>query len=317
MNRSLKATLLAASLMMFGACGSDYNNDTAQAETDETTVVSLDKVEGICEKGPFLKGSEVVIYELDPVTMEKTGKSSRTTIFNDQGEFQYDETKLDGSIVLIETTGYYIDDVTGKKSKDKATVYSVADLRANSYVNVNFMTTFEYKRIIHLVKEEKMSFAKAQKQASEEVLKALKAKGDFKDVENNSLFGDSEESAYLLGMSVVLQIIGEGGDINELFESVANDIEKDGTLDDVDLSKEFAKSLDGLDLEEVRKTLEKMGEVPDFEKFVCSFAGDDADKMQGCPEDSGAPAAPANGNCPAKGEKGYKSNWELLNPDID
>ncbi|MCF0224682.1 MAG: hypothetical protein HUK20_10470, partial [Fibrobacter sp.] len=294
MKLSLKTVILTASLLVLGACGNGYDGDSARGYTEETQGIALDTIKGVCEKGPFLKGSKVVLYELDSATMEKTGKAFSTTVINDKGEFLFENVTTASTVVLFEGTGYYIDDVTGKKSKDKATIYSLVDLQTTSYVNVNFMTTFEYKRIIYLMKEEKMSFDEAQKQASEEVLEALKAKGDFKDVENNSIFGDSDESAYLFAMSVVLQVIGLGGDINELLESVADDIEKDGTLDDVDLSKEFAKSLDGLDLEEVRKAFEKVGDVPDFEKFVCSFAGDDAKNVQGCPEYSSSSTEPSS-----------------------
>ncbi|MCF0222308.1 MAG: hypothetical protein HUK19_08445 [Fibrobacter sp.] len=296
MRKSIKSAVITSSLLLFGACSENIGDDdnvvrtNNKGLTEETQGIAREKIDGLCEKGPFLKGSEVYLYELDSTTLEKTGKKFKSTIASDKGDFSFKDVEMGSRYALFEGSGYYTNDVTGKKSKDKASMYGIFDLKKAEFINVNFMTVFEYKRIMYLMTEKEMDFEKAKKQAEKEVLEALEAKGDFKDLANNSIFGDSDESAYLFAMSLVLQIVGEGGDINKLLESVTDDIEKDGKLDDVNLAEEFKKNLDSLDLEEVRKTFEKLdvGDVPDFEKFVCSVAGEDAEKVNGCDEEKTA-----------------------------
>ena len=55
------------------------------SEKDENSG-SVNNVGGIIEKGPFLTGSKVILYELDE-TLNQTGKNFKTETINDKGEF--------------------------------------------------------------------------------------------------------------------------------------------------------------------------------------------------------------------------------------
>lgn len=281
MKTSFKKIMVASSMLLIGACS---EIDTSRGYTEEPAGIADAKIKGLCEKGPLKEGSKVYLYELDSETSEKTGKNFETNVVSDKGDFLFKEVSLKNPVALFEGNGYYTDDITGKKSEQKATLYALADLSKNDFVNMNLLTTFEYKRILYLMNEKSMGFEKAQTKASEEVLAAFKTVGDFDNMENSSIFGNSDESAYLFAISVLLETVVGNDNINDFIEEICNDLEKDGALDEVDLFGSFRKNLDSLNLKEIRKNLERldMGKVPEFEKFVCFFAGKDSSKVEGC-----------------------------------
>ena len=71
---------------MLVACGDD---STSAKDTDQPEVVAVNNktVSGVSQKGPFVTGSAVKLYELDGTTYAQTGKSFTGKIASDDGKF--------------------------------------------------------------------------------------------------------------------------------------------------------------------------------------------------------------------------------------
>ena len=103
-NMKTKSLILFCSLALqitFTACSSDQNDE------DEIKPVVKTEVSGNIEKGPFVQGSKVTLYELD-ANLSQTGKTFRTQTNNDLGAFTFDTPmQLNSQYVELETSGYF------------------------------------------------------------------------------------------------------------------------------------------------------------------------------------------------------------------
>ena len=92
--------LVFALVAMLASCGSEEGGG-GSAPTEKTTV------DGIVEKGPFVQGSKVTLYDLDD-DMTQTGLQFVTTTSNDLGNFAFNSPiKLSGHYAELETSGYF------------------------------------------------------------------------------------------------------------------------------------------------------------------------------------------------------------------
>ena len=68
-------------------------NLTACSSNDEKEddFTAKGQITGKLEKGPFLQGSKVILYELNN-NLSQTGKSYKTNTTNDLGEFSFDSS---------------------------------------------------------------------------------------------------------------------------------------------------------------------------------------------------------------------------------
>ena len=62
-------------------------------------------------------GTSVTIQELDGQTLDQTGKSFKSSIKNDMGEFTVKGVNLVSQYALLEVNGYYRNEVTGQNAK--------------------------------------------------------------------------------------------------------------------------------------------------------------------------------------------------------
>jgi len=118
---------------------------------------------GVAQKGPLIKGSTVTAQELD-ANLSPTGKQYSYQTNSDLGTFSPTSTFGSQYIGLI-ATGYYFDEVQNTVSNGPITLNGYSDLSAESFLNVNLMTTLAYQRIQHLVTSSNMTFAAATTQA--------------------------------------------------------------------------------------------------------------------------------------------------------
>jgi len=204
----MKKIILAASaaIVMFACSGDRVGPNTEVTGSENgTKAVQKEKIYGVAQKGPFVNG-KVVIYELDD-KYEKTGKTFKGTT-NDKGYFGIDITggKLASPYIIIEASGKYVNEVTGKTTSDAITLKSVADVSNKENVNVNVLTDLESDKVIKLAKEGK-SFDDAKSQAQGEVFKALgiSESSVTRNSEDIALFGGNSSDSVLLVVSVSLQ----------------------------------------------------------------------------------------------------------------
>ena len=165
---------------MFWACtSSNDDGGFAGGTTEDAGIIADLNVAGVTQKGPFVTGSRVVVHGIDCKTMEMTNEIFEGAVKNDKGDFGVEDVNLSATCALFEVTGYYFNEVTGKKSAGEMTLHALSDLKDRNHVNINMLTELEYKRVMNLVAEEKMSFADAKKRAEKEVLAAFNVNGDY------------------------------------------------------------------------------------------------------------------------------------------
>lgn len=275
MKFSLRLSFVLSLLLGFVACSD--GDKTAGGSEDTNGVAIIDKtVSGVSQKGPFVKGSSVKLYELNGKSLRQTGKSFTGKITSDKGEFKIPSVNLASQYALFEATGYYRDEVSGQKSSGTITLNALTDLKDRKNVNVNLLTHLEYERVLKLV-EDGSSVFEAKEQAETEIFEAFGIEGDFEKSEDLSIFNDGEGDAALLAFSVLMLSNLSEAELTERLTNFALDVAEDGQWDD---STEIVKIADWArnqtlfeGLFYIRQNVLdwNMGEVADFEKYVKRF----------------------------------------------
>ena len=273
-------SLLLLSFALFSACSDDKVAGGSSDDAGIYAVKDLD-VAGVSQKGPFVKGSAVTVQGIDCKTMELTDEIFEGTVKSDKGDFGVDDVNLSASCALFEVTGYYFNEVTGKKSADKVTLHALSDLSDRKHVNINMLTELEYKRVMNLVSEEKMSFADAKKQAEKEVLASFNVNGDYALSEDLNIFEKGDGNAALLAVSVLVQVSGDSSknvDVAERVDNFSTVIAENGSLDNsakTEMADWAATAESNGQIAMIRRNLENLGyaeEIASFENVVEEFA---------------------------------------------
>lgn len=270
--------LIGIFTFLLAACGDDSKAAGGTEEDSAITAIKDKTVSGVSQKGPFVKGASVTVYELDGKSLSQTGRSYEGKIKNERGEFSVDVVKLESQYALLKADGYYRNEITGEKSNSTVTLYAMTNLSDRNEVNVNLLTHLEYERSRYLVKYEKMGVGKAKLQAESEVLKSFGIEDEFENSENLNIFGEDDGSAALLAVSVLMQGDLKEADFTERLTEYADDIEEDGVWDDKKTATKIAdwaaeKSLNG-GLTTIRDNIagwELSADVPAFEKYVNNY----------------------------------------------
>ena len=272
--------LAFAFLSMFSACSDDKVAGGSSDDAGIYAVKDLD-VAGVSQKGPFVKGSAVTVQGIDCQTMELTGEIFEGTVKSDKGDFGVDDVNLSATCALFEVTGYYFNEVTGKKSANEVTLHALSDLSDRKHVNINMLTELEYKRVMNLVSEEKMSFADAKKQAEKEVLASFNVNGDYALSEDLNIFENGDGNAALLAVSVLVQVSGDSSknvDVAERVDNFGTTIAENGALGDsakTEMADWAATAESNGQMAMIRRNLENLGyaeEIASFENVVEEFA---------------------------------------------
>ena len=228
-------------------------------------------ISGVAQKGPFLAQSAVKIYELDPKTLAKTGKVfSGEVDSSGDGRFKVPNVELSSPYALFEVKGKFRNEVTGEMSSNDITLHALVNLEDRKEVNINLLTHLTYERILYLFGTG-VDFAKAKKQAETEISKAFYLGDEFENFEDMNIFGDGEESAALLAVSVLV-LDGAGKALTEFLDAFVDDFRKDGSWDDkiTRYNVETRVEYMGDDVERIRNNIVdwKVGSVPKFGKYI-------------------------------------------------
>ncbi|MCL4101510.1 hypothetical protein [Fibrobacter sp. HC4] len=245
-------------------------------EQPDVVKVKDKSIAGVSQKGPFVTGSAVKLYELDGETYAQTGKSFTGKITSDNGEFGVSSVTLASQYALLEASGYYRNEVSGKKSGGTITLNALTDLSDREKVNINLLTHLEYERALYLVGTG-VNVPAAKKQAEAEIFNAFGIQGDFANSEDLNIFSKGEGNAALLAFSILMQGDRSEAELTELLTKFATDIEKDGEWNDASTKAKIAdwaneQDLNG-NLSLIRFNINTwgLGSVPDFEKYVRNF----------------------------------------------
>lgn len=274
-----KSGFVSAFAMMSFLAGCSGDNVAGGASGDAGIVAVKDwEVAGVSQKGPFVTGSAVTVQELDGITLKQTGKSFKGSIKSDKGDFAIKDINLQSQYAILEASGYYRDEVSGKKSSGTVTLRAFTDLSNRKTVNINLLTHLEYERVMYLVTEKKKSIADAKAQADEEILAAFGIEGDFGKSEDLNIFESGDGNAALLAVSVLMQSDVDVAGLTERMGEFSIALAEGGGWDDADTKTAIADWACDVDLKgtlaNVRKNVESWkyaDTVPAFEKFVTNF----------------------------------------------
>ena len=281
MKYKLFASLFAIVLSTaFISCSSDDNGESPKT-------VEKSNVSGNIEKGPFVQGSKVTLYELE-ANLSQTGKSFKTQTSSDLGAFTFDSPiQLNSQFVELETSGYFYNEVKGELSTSQITLNALSNVANRSSVNVNLLTHLEYGRVKKLVRDG-MDFTSAKKQAEKELLTCFAITDEISMPEGVSITDNNKNSAILLAISTVMLYNRSEAEFTEFISKFSSDFADNGLIDNATIRDDIKK---GQEDAHPSKVIERMKEFyankgvtiqcDDFSKYI-DFNGDgvidDSDK---------------------------------------
>ena len=273
-------------VVLNGSDGKDAVLPQDSLEVDsEKIAISLDSLVGVTQKGPFLKGSTVYLYELsDGRTLKQTNGNFTSNIMRDDGRYKFTARDLVSQYAMVVVDGYYRNEVTGKTSDAPIRLKAITDMRKRNSVNVNILTQLEFDRVYHLVTRgdkdgKKQTVKQAKRQAQREIMSIFNITLDEDtDAEDMDVFGSSEADAALLAISVLLQGDRGESEMMALLSEISNDMADDGEWNaekHADSIKAFiADWAFGQNLSKFRENVKAWGlggEVGDCEKYINNF----------------------------------------------
>ena len=248
----------------------DLERQAAQqsSSSSASAVISKEGISGVSQKGPFVQGTDIILWELDS-NLVQTGKSFNATT-DGGGNFEIRGIELVSPYVRIRADGFYRNEVSGSETKgQKITLYAIADVSSKSGVNVNILTHLEHLRVEKLAGEGK-SFSDAKSQAQGEILAVFSIDADLLGSDDLSIFGSSDGSAALLAISILLQGNRSVQELSELLDDISRSIESSGSYESAALKSDFSSWASSVDLSAIRSNILGwgLGNVPAFEKYI-------------------------------------------------
>jgi len=217
-----KLTLAALALALAFTFSCSDDKDDASAPVNMT--VRKEKRSGVSQKGPFVEGSTVTLYELNAY-LQKTGRTFPGTT-DDNGYFEIEVNDLlASSNIILEVNGKYKNEVEGgEESTEPITLKAIADVRNKNTVNINALTDIEYEEVLAGLAQGK-TFEDAKTNAQRKVLHLYGIKGSSKPSEDLTL-ADVELFnvsfillAYSKNTDELISLLEEAGRINSKVEN--------------------------------------------------------------------------------------------------
>ena len=265
----MKKSLILQSLVLIViavSCENESKND-----------LSLEKVSGYVQKGPYLNGTSITISELS-TDLTPTGKNFPSQILDNKGTFEIKNINLSSQYVELIADGFYFNEVTNSNSTAQLTLYALSDITNKASLNVNVLSDLEKSRIEYLVTNG-IAFSEAKRQAQTEILKIFGVqKADMGESELLDITKAGDENGILLAISVILQGSLTVSELSELIANISTDIREDGVLNSQTLGLILVNNAKALKIDKIRENLENryesLGEtitIPNFEKYVNQF----------------------------------------------
>lgn len=266
--RKIHLSLVFLFLLFISAC---------EKEGDQAQPLSLEKVNGFVQKGPYLNGTSIAISELTD-DLAPTGKIFSSQISDNKGSFEIKNVELSSQYVELKADGFYFNEVSNQNSAAQLTLFALSDLEAKSSLNVNVLSNLEKSRVNYLISKGR-DFTNAKNQAQDEILSIFEIdKDDMGESESLDIAASGDDNAILLAISVILQGYLPVSDLSELLANISTDIMDDGELNSQSLGSALINNAITIKPEEIRANLEARYEllgmdvvIPDFEKYVNLF----------------------------------------------
>lgn len=266
----MKNCLLISILLLtvFSGCKKDSKTPTE---------VNRDKISGYVQKGPFINGTSISIYELND-DLSQTGKTYNTQIVDNNGSFGFSNVELTSRFVSLKADGFYFNEISGEQSKSQITLYALSDISDRSTINVNILSHLEKSRVEYLMSKG-MDFKEAKNQTQSEILKIFSIDEVLaKESESLDIAKKGSDNGILLAISLIFQGYRTEGELTELLANISNDIKEDGILDNKTLGAQLINHAVYLKVKSIREYLEKRyadigvnAEIPNFEDYIQQF----------------------------------------------
>lgn len=107
---------LNSSLILFLAASFVLNISCERVDSDKPKSVTLDRLSGLVQKGPYMNGTSVDVAELTSDLIQ-TGKNFNTQISNNRGSFEIKQLELSSQFVELKADGFYYNEITGSPSE--------------------------------------------------------------------------------------------------------------------------------------------------------------------------------------------------------
>ncbi len=256
----------------------------------DTRHYSLD---GKAQKGPFVTGTDVTLYELDG-KLNQTGAAFTTSITDDDGRFRLEDVAMESHLALLKANGYFFSEIYGELSGSTLSLRAIADLDRDETVNINVFTHLIGDRIKYLVNEG-MDFREAEAQAESEFLNFLGVTDRYdEDFDNLDFTMDEAYSEALLAFSVILQrttfLRSERNaieaELTGLMNRLSNDFAPDGQVNDQALIDTLLHNVSMAHLVDIRDHVETHYSgpdpsiaIPDFESAIENFQEKYSEKL--------------------------------------
>lgn len=250
---------------------------SCEKKEGENKMISLEKVNGYVQKGPYLNGTSITISELTS-DLIPTGKNFYSQILDNKGTFEVKNVELTSQYVELKADGFYFNEVNNANSSAQLTLYALSDLEAKSTLNVNVLSNLEKGRIEYLISNG-VDFISAKKQAQAEILAIFEILDlDIPDSEYLDISNDGEGNSVLLAISVILQGQLTVANLSELLANINTDIREDGKLDSELLGTILINNALLINPALIRSNLEDRyailgtnASIPNFERYISNF----------------------------------------------
>lgn len=236
-----------------------------------------DRISGVSQKGPFLNGSSLTVFELDE-NFAQTGESFNTQIADNLGSFELNDIGLLTHYAKLKADGYYFNEVKNTNSVSPISLYALSDLSDKSTINVNLLSTLEVSRVEYLINNG-ASFTDAKHQAQQEILNMFFIQSpDMPESELLDISQDGDNNAILLAASLILQGYRTESELSQLLGDISTDIRTDGILNSPTLGTALINDAKIFEPTQLRSNIENkyisLGVttvIPDFEQYIAQF----------------------------------------------
>ena len=243
---------------------------------DGSSLRELD-ITGYAQKGPFINGSSVTVYDLQS-DLSPTGKSFNAQITDNKGTFQMNNISLSSSYVSLRADGFYFNEISGQQSAAQITLYALSDISGKNKINVNILTQLEKSRVEYLMNNGK-SFTDSKIQSQKEILAIFNIEDiSINNSEELNISESGDDNGILLAISSILQGYRSESELTELLSDISNDIREDGVLNSSTLGSELINHAIILDTASIKSNLTKRYQdlgapvsIPDFGKYIAWF----------------------------------------------
>lgn len=211
-------------------------------------------ISGTAQKGPFINGSELRIYELNNEFIP-TGRSFHATLGN-AGQFELANISLVSPYAEMIADGFYHNEICGSLSDERIELKAMVDLSENKSIHINIMTDLEYERVKSLIIESGYTIQDAKTQAQKEILKVFCLDScTINNSETLDIIQFSEGDAILLALSMIIQGNQITSEMSRMLADIIADMKTDGEINDTLIKNTLLGNALSLNCDQIKQNL--------------------------------------------------------------